>query len=306
MRSNGRPSLLRDIRRDRYLYAFLIPVVLYYVIFRYVPMGGLVIAFKDYNLGKGIWDSPWVGFKHFERLFSSRDFFRVIRNTLALNVYNLIFGFPAPIILALLLNEVRSFKFKRTVQTLIYLPHFISWVIMGGIVINLLSPSSGYVNTLLGFFGLDPIFFMGDSRWWPIAFVASGIWKSMGWGTIIYLAAISVVDPQLYEAAIIDGANKWRQVLHITIPSITATISILLILRLGQMMNIGFEHVFMLQNQAVMDVSDVISTYVFRQGIQGFRYSYTTALGIFRSIIGFILVYSSNRIARKLGGNGIW
>ncbi|HKJ86412.1 MAG TPA: ABC transporter permease subunit, partial [Spirochaetia bacterium] len=228
--SANRRSLGKDLYRDRYLYLFLVPVVAFYIVFRYLPLGGLIIAFKDYRLNLGILGSPWVGFKHFERLFAAREFYRVVRNTLVLNVYGLVAGFPAPIILAILLNEVRNLKYKKAVQTMLYLPHFISWVVLGGIIINLLSPSSGIVNHALdAVFGVR-IFFMGSSAWWPTVYVMSGIWQGAGWGTIIYLAAISGIDPQLYEASIIDGANKLRQIRHITIPGITSTIFILLIL----------------------------------------------------------------------------
>jgi putative aldouronate transport system permease protein len=266
----------------------------------------MVIAFKDYNLYEGIAGSPWVGFKHFIRLFSSRDFFRVVRNTFLLNLYSLAAGFPVPIILALMLNEVRSIRLKKTIQLTIYLPHFVSWVIMGGIITSILSPSTGIVNTIIRGISGKEIFFLGSEAWWPIVFVVSGIWKEAGWGTIIYLAAISTINPEMYESAIIDGASKIQQILYITIPGITMTISILLILRLGNMLEIGFEQVFMLQNLAVMDVSDVISTYIYRQGIQGFRYSYTTALGIFKSIIGFLLIWTANKVTNKISGTGIW
>lgn len=298
--------LSKTLYRDRYLYLFLVPVLAFYLVFRYLPLGGLIIAFKDYRLNLGILGSPWAGFKYFERLFASRDFYRVVRNTLFLNVYGLVAGFPVPILLAVLLNEVRSTPFKKGVQTMLYLPHFISWVILGGIIINILSPGSGFVNTVLdALFGVR-IFFLGQTEWWPTVYVLSGIWRSAGWGTIIYLAAISGIDPQLFEAAIIDGANKLRQIWHITIPGIAPTIVILLILRMGQMLNIGFEQVFMLQNLAVREVADVISTYVYRVGIEGFQYSFTTALGVFQSAIGFILILTANWISNRITGTGIW
>lgn len=306
IRNTQRKNLLTSLYRDRYLYLFLVPVILFFLIFKYAPLAGMVIAFKDYNLYEGIAGSPWVGFKHFIRLFSSRDFFRVVRNTFLLNLYSLAAGFPVPIILALMLNEVRSIRLKKTIQLTIYLPHFVSWVIMGGIITSILSPSTGIVNTIIRGISGKEIFFLGSEAWWPIVFVVSGIWKEAGWGTIIYLAAISTINPEMYESAIIDGASKIQQILYITIPGITMTISILLILRLGNMLEIGFEQVFMLQNLAVMDVSDVISTYIYRQGIQGFRYSYTTALGIFKSIIGFLLIWTANKVTNKISGTGIW
>lgn len=302
----NRKSLQSQLLRDRWLYIFLVPVVAYYMVFKYAPMGGLVIAFKDYRLGDGIAGSDWVGLAHFRHLFSSRDFFRVLKNTLLLNVYAISAGFPIPIILALLLNEIRTSALKKGIQLTIYLPHFISWVILGGIAITVLSPSQGFVNRIVdALFGVR-IFFLGESTWWPVVFVATGIWKEAGWGTIIYLAAMSTIDPQLYEAARIDGATRLQRVWHVTLPGIAVTISILLILRLGRMLEIGFEQVFMLQNLAVMDVSDVISTYVYRHGIEGFRYSYTTALGVFQSGIGFVLLLTANSIANRIGRAAIW
>jgi len=301
-----RSSLVAALRRDRYLYLFLVPVVFYYLVFRYVPMGGLAIAFEDYRMSTGVWGSPWVGLAHFRKLFQSREFLNVLWNTVFLNVYGLIAGFPVPIILAILLNEVHNLPFKKTVQVLIYLPHFISWVILGGIVINLLSPNTGIVNHVLKAVTGRTVFFLGDSAWWPTVYVFSGIWASAGWGTIVYLAAITCIDPQLYEAAVIDGAGKLRQVLSITLPCIAPTIMIILILRLGNMLSIGFEQVFMLQNVAVRGVSEVISTYVYRIGIEGFRYSYTTALGVFQSIVGFAMVLGANALSRRITGGGIW
>ncbi|WP_152393172.1 ABC transporter permease [Paenibacillus guangzhouensis] len=292
---------------DRHLYLMLLPVILFYFVFKYAPMVGEIIAFKDYRLGDGIFGSPWVGFKHFESLFGSIDFWRVLRNTLVLNVYSLVFGFPVPIVLALLLNEVRKEWYKRTVQNLLYLPHFISWVILGGIFIAILSPSTGIVNTVLvNVFGIEPIYFMADSRWWPVAYTVSGIWREAGWGTILYLAAMASIDPQLYEAAKIDGASKLRQMWHITLPGIRSTIAILLVLRMGSMLDVGLEQTLILQNQSVLDVADVISTYVYRVGLQNMSYSYTTALGLFQSLVSFILVVSVNRLTRAFGERGLW
>ncbi|WP_419874784.1 ABC transporter permease [Candidatus Pristimantibacillus sp. PTI5] len=285
----------------------LLPVILFYVLFKYAPMVGEVIAFKNYRFADGIWGSEWVGFRHFEMLFQSLDFWRVLRNTLLLNVYSLVFGFPVPILLALLLNEVRKEWYKRTVQNLLYLPHFISWVVLGGIVIAILSPSTGVVNLILKqVFGMEPVYFMADSAWWPVVYTLSGIWREAGWGTILYLAAMASIDPQLYEAARIDGAVKWRQIWHITLPGIRSTIAILLILRMGHMMDVGLEQTLVLQNQSVLDVADVISTYVYRVGLQNMNYSYTTALGLFQSLIGFILVVGVNQLIRKFGERGLW
>jgi putative aldouronate transport system permease protein len=269
-------------------------------------MYGIIIAFKDFKVGRGIMGSAWVGVQQFEKLFKSPDFFRILRNTLLLNVYGLIFGFPAPVILAILLNEVRSVLFKKISQSILYLPHFISWVILAGIFIQMLSPSTGVINLILKLFGLNPIYFLADSFWWPVVFVISGIWQGAGWGTIIYLAAISAIDPELYEAARIDGANKLAQIWHITLPGIKSTIAILLILRMGSMMDIGFEHIYNLQNSVVFDVADVISTYVYRIGILQVQYSYTTAIGLFQSLVSLILIVGTNRIVRMMGENSLW
>ena len=302
-----RSSLRNRLKRDRNLYLMLLPVIVFYLVFKYAPMIGEIIAFKDYRLSDGIFGSKWVGFKHFESLFASVDFWRVLRNTLVLNLYSLVFGFPVPIVLALLLNEVRKEWYKRTVQNLLYLPHFISWVVLGGIFISILSPSTGIVNAILErVFGIEPIYFMASSTWWPIAYTLSGIWREAGWGTILYLAAMASIDTQLYEAAKIDGANKLRQIWHITLPGIRSTIAILLVLRMGSMMDVGLEQTLILQNQSVLDVADVISTYVYRVGLQNMNYSYTTALGLFQSVIGLILVIGVNRLIRSFGERGLW
>jgi putative aldouronate transport system permease protein len=299
--------VLNRIRRDKYLYLLLLPVIAWYALFKYVPLGGEIIAFKNYRFSEGIWGSEWVGLTHFHKLFASREFYVVLKNTLVLNVYSLVFGFPVPIVLALLLNEVRSQWYKRTIQNLLYLPHFISWVVLGGIVIAVLSPSRGAVNFLLvKLFGIEPIYFMGDTFWWPIVYVLSGIWREAGWGTILYLAAMASLDPQQYEAAKIDGAGKLRQMWHVTLPGIRSTIAILLILRVGQMMDVGFEHVFILQNDMVAEVAEVISTYVYRMGLLNSLYSYTTALGLFQSLIAFILVVSVNKLVKLFGERGLW
>jgi putative aldouronate transport system permease protein len=302
----SRFTLQNRLKRDRHLYLMLLPVIGFYLLFKYAPMAGEVIAFKDYRFADGIFGSKWVGLKHFQSLFASIDFWRVLRNTLLLNVYSLVFGFPVPILLALLLNEVRKEWYKRTVQNLLYLPHFISWVVLGGIFIAMLSPSTGVVNLLLKQFGIEPIYFMASSSWWPVAYTLSGIWREAGWGTILYLAAMASIDPQLYEAAKMDGASKLRQIWHITLPGIRSTIAILLVLRMGQMMDVGLEQTLVLQNQSVLDVADVISTYVYRVGLQNMNYSYTTALGLFQSAIGLILVIGVNRLTRVFGERGLW
>lgn len=297
---------LRWLWKSRYLYLLLVPVVVFYILFKYVPLYGLLIAFKDYKFATGILGSPWAGFKYFEEMFRSGIFYTVLRNTLLLNVYSVVFGFPVPIILALLINEMKHQWYKRVVQQLIYIPHFFSWVVLGGMIVSVLSPRAGAVNFILERVIGQKIFFMASDFWWPVVFILSGIWKEAGWGTIIYLAAISGVDTQLYESAIIDGANKFKQVLHITIPSIKPTIIILLVLRLGYMMDVGFEQVFMLQNNAVMQVADVISTYVYRMGIMGYQYSATTAIGIFQSLVSVVLLVTANKLSNKFAETGIW
>lgn len=299
-------KLGKDIARDKWLYIFMLIPIAYFIIFKYGPMGGAIIAFKDFKIGLGIMDSPWVGMANFKRLFSSPDFYKIFKNTLLLNLYSLIFGFPAPIILAVLLNEINNSIFKRISQSVLYLPHFISWVVLAGIFIQMLSPSTGVVNLILVKFGVDPIYYMASKFWWPIMFVISGIWQSAGWGTIIYLAAITNIDQELYEASRIDGANKFNQMLHITLPGIKSTIAIMLILRMGSMMDVGFEHIYNLQNSAVYDVADVISTYVYRVGIEGAQYSYTTAIGLFQSVISLVLVFTTNKIVQKMGENSLW
>lgn len=298
--------LWKDIKAAKYLYMLIIPIIIYILIFRYGPMYGVVIAFKDYRIGNGIWGSAWVGLKHFNRLFNSYDFYQILRNSLLLNVYSLVFQFPVPIILALLLNEVKNRYFKKTVQSILYLPHFLSWVILAGIVIQMTSPSTGIINNIIKMFGGEPIYFMASKTWWLVIYIGSGIWKEAGWGTIIYLAAISNVDAQLYEAAYIDGANKWRQTWHITLPAIKPTIVILLIMRMGSMISVGFDQIYLLSNDYVREVSEVFATYTYRMGIQNVQYSYTSAVGLFQSVVNFVLLMGTNYVANKMGEQGIW
>lgn len=300
-------KLGRNIYRDRWLYAMFLPVLVYFIIFKYVPMLGTVIAFKDYKIGKGIIGSEWVGLYHFKRLFSSPNFYTILRNTLMLNLLNLVFGFPAPIILSVLINEVLHKTYKRTVQTVLYVPHFISWVILGGMIIQIFA-LDGPVNNILATIipNYKNISFMGTNKHWIAVYVLSGIWQSAGWGTVIYLAAITNVDQQLYEAARIDGANKFQQIFNVTLPCIAGTIAVMLIMRVGSILTVGFEQIYMLQNKGVLEVSDVISTYEYRVGLQDRQYSYTTALGLFKGIIGLILVMGTNKITTMLGEEGIW
>lgn len=298
--------LAKALYRDRWLYIFLIPIIVYYLIFKFGPMYGAIIAFKDYKINDGIWGSQWVGLKHFVRLFSSPDFFLILKNTLLLNLYSVVFAFPIPIVLAILLNEIKNQRFKKSAQSILYLPYFISWVVLGGIFIQMLSPSTGIVNLLMKSVGIEPIYFLSSTFWWPIMFIISGIWQGAGWGTIIFLAAITGIDAELFEAAKIDGAGKFKQIWHITLPCIRPTIVIMLILRMGSMMDIGFEHIYNLSNPAVRQVSEVISTYVYRIGIEGAQYSYTTAVGLFQSVVSMILVFTANKVAHVLGEGGLW
>jgi len=299
--------LRKDMLRDKYLYLFLLPGLTYFLLFKYAPLYGELIAFKNFRVMDGIWGSEWVGFKHFNRLWHDKDFWMILRNTLLLNLYNIVFVFPAPIVLAILLNEVRTNWFKRILQNALYLPHFISWVVLGGILISILSPSTGIINIILAkVFHIDPVYFMASKFWWPIVFTVSSIWQTAGWGTILYLAAMGNIDPQLYEAAKIDGASKLRLIMHVTIPGIRGTIAILLILQMGKVMDVGFEQVFNLQNSAVFSVADVISTYVYRVGLLSAQYSYATAVGLFQGIIGLILVLLVNKIIKSMGEGGMW
>lgn len=302
--SRSRKSILwRDIKASSWLYLMLLPVIAHMIIFRYGPMYGIQMAFKDFRIGDGIWGSAWVGMKHFTRLFKSPDFKMILTNSLMMNVYLVVFTFPIPIILALLMNEVRMAFYKRSVQTLMYLPHFVSWVIISGILIEMLSPSTGVINRMLSVFGISPIYFMADKVWWRIMFVVSAVWKDAGWGTIIYLAAIAGVDVEQYEAARIDGARRFKQAWYITLPAIMPTVSLLLIMRMASMMDLGFEHVYTMMNNFVRPVAEVFSTYNFRMGIERMEYSYTTAIGLFQTSINFILLIITNNISRKLGGS---
>ncbi len=294
------------LRQNIPLFCMLLPVLVFYIVFRYVPMGGLIIAFKNYSMADGIFGSEWVGLNNFRTLFLGTRTLRIIRNTFVLSLLRLIFGFPAPIILALLLNEVHGTVYKRSLQTVLYIPHFFSWVIMGGIITSLFSQEGGFVNRIVMLFNNgEPYPFMYRNGSWIAIFIGSGVWKSAGYGTIIYLAALSGIDPTLYEAAMIDGANKWKQTWHITLTGIRSTVITLFVLATGNIMEVGFDQVYVLQNNVVNEVADVISTYVFRIGLQGAQYSLATAMGLFDSIVGLILVMTTNWISRMFD-EGLW
>jgi len=299
-------AIIKRANRDKYLLIMLIPVIAYYLIFHYIPMYGATIAFKNYNMFEGIFKSPWVGLANFRRIFSTSDFYTVLTNTLRLNFLSLIFGFPSPIILALLLNELRNAIFKRTVQTIAYLPHFLSWVVVANMFIPMLSPSSGLINNIIKALGGKAIYFMADKFWWIIVYVALGIWKETGWSAIIYLAALTGIDQQLYEAATIDGANKWKQLLHVTLPGISSTITVVLILNIGRMMSIGFDQPYLLGNGSVIEISDVISTYVYRLGLQSADISRSTAIGLFQSVVNLIMLFATNYLSKRISGEGIY
>ncbi len=294
--------------KNRYYYLLLLPAILFFVLFKYVPMAGIVLAFKDYSFQGGIWGSKWVGFEHFERLFSSASFYEILRNTLLISIYKLIFCFPVAIIFALLLNEIKNIRFKKMIQTISYLPYFISWVVLGTIIMELLSPSQGVVNYLLGLVGIEPIHFLADTKYFRGVLVATDIWKNVGWDSIIYLSAIAGVDIAQYESASIDGANRWDKAIRITLPSIMPTIVTMFILRMGSIMDGSFDQIFNLYNEIVYSVADTIDTYVYRVGLTDMQYDYTTAVGLFKNVIGFTLVILSNYIVRHIGEgeNKLW
>lgn len=282
-----------------------IPVIAFFVAFRYIPILGNVIAFKQYNLMQGIWGSPWIGLDNFKIIFSNPQTIQIVKNTFLLSFFGIVIGFPFPILVAVMLNEVRRMWWKKTVQTLLYLPHFFSWVIIGGIVVTLFGSQAGVVNALLEQWTGAKYPFLYQAGSWLTIFFGSSVWKEAGFGAIIYLAAMSSIDPHLYEAASMDGASKLRQIWHITLPGIVPTATIMLILSMGRVMDVGFDPIYNLQNAVVSDVSNVISTYIYTIGIQNGLYSLTTSMGLFESVIGLILVVGANRIARKFN-QSLW
>ena len=299
-------SGIKYFKKMKYLYLLLIPAVAYYVIFKYIPMYGVIIAFKNFNFAKGIFGSEWIGFENFKYLFGLDNFYIVFINSILLSFIRLLWGFPIPIILALLLNEMGKLRYKKVLQTLVYLPHFISWVVMGGIIISFLSPTWGVINYMIKALGGDPVFFMGRPEYFRKIIVISDIWKGAGWGTIIYLAAITGINPELYEAAIVDGANKFHRLWYITLPCIRTTIVLCLILRLGTIMNNGFEQIFILQNSQNLSVSEVFETWTYKLGLINGRFSFATTVGLFTSVISLIFLIAADRIAKKLGEEGIF
>ena len=286
----------------------MLPAFALTIIFRYIPMGGIVIAFKDFIVTKGIFGSDWVGLENFNKAFRLATFRRSIGNTLTISGLKLLFGFPAPIILALMLNEVTHLRFKKTVQTISYLPHFLSWVVLAGMFQQLLSPNNGPVNAVLrDVFGVkESIYFLGSNDYFRGTLVVTDLWKNVGWSSILYLATIAGIDPTLYEAATVDGATRWQCTRYITLPSLVSTIVIMLILSVGSIMDAGFDQVFNLYNSAVYKTGDIIDTYVYRYGLGEMKYSFATAVGLFKNVIAFILVVGTNLITRRISGEGIW
>ena len=299
--------LKRDLKRHRIVYLIGLLCLAYYVIFYYLPMGGIVIAFKNFRSAQGIFGSKWAEpwYKYFEQFFGGYYFGRLLTNTLLINFYDLLFGFPAPIILALLLNELRSNKYKRVVQTVSYLPHFISLVVVCGIILDFFS-TSGVVNQIIQALGGESIFFMQKSEWVRPIYVGSGIWQGVGYGSIIYLSALSGVDMELYDSAAIDGCNRFKRVIHITLPGIMPTIIIMLILRVGNMMSVGFEKIILLYNELVYETADVFSSFVYRYGVTKGNYSYATAVGLFNSVFNFLLLIGVNAFSRKVSETSLW
>lgn len=304
-KSNRLIRLRKDFKRNRNLYIMLLPVVLYYVIFNYLPMYGAQIAFRDYTPRNGILGSEWVGLKNFISFFHGVYFTRLIRNTLLINVLNLLLGFPAPILLALLLNEVRLVRFKKVVQTISYLPHFISTVVIAGMILQFVS-TEGFITKLLSTFGIGKNNMLTDPSMFRPIYILSEIWQSIGWGSIIYIASITGISSELYEAAKIDGAGRLKQVLHVTIPGILPTIITMLILRIGNMMSLGYEKIILIYNSSIYETADVISTYVYRKGLVDMDYSFSTAVGLFNSFINLMLLFMANKICRKLTESSLW
>jgi putative aldouronate transport system permease protein len=295
----ARGTFLKEVYRHREYLLLLLPALVIFLLFRYIPMAGIVIAFKKYTIAGGLFGSPWVGFTYFERLFDSEKFYQVLWNSIRISFLKIAIGFPGPIIFALLLNEVRQLTWKKSFQTISYLPHFVSWVVVGGVVRDVLSVH-GVVNGMIGLFGAEPRLFLQEMHSFLPIVITSMIWKNIGWGSIIYLAAITSIDPELYEAAEIDGAGRVQRMWHITLPSITHVIIILFLLRIGNILEAGFDQIFNLYNPLVYDVADIIDTYVYREGISGFQYSLTAAASLFQNLVGLMLLLMVNFVTRRM------
>ncbi len=298
--------IVYHLRREWQIYLMLIPTLVWFIVFLYKPMYGLQIAFKDYSIFRGVANSPWIGWEHFTYLFDNDQFIRAVWNTIKISALNLIFGFPAPIILALMFNEILHATYKRTAQTIVYLPHFISSVIIAGIVITAFSPSVGIVNTVLGWLGFDPVYFLTKPEWFRPIFVGTGIWQEAGFGSIVFLAAIAGVNPSLYESAVVDGANRWQMIWKITLPSILPTIIIMLIIRIGNIMEVSFELIILLYQPATYETADVVNTFIYRQGLQSGQYDFAAAAGLFNAVVAFVLVMAANSISRRYSRTSLW
>lgn len=294
------------LRKEWQLYLMLLPTVIWLFVFLYKPMYGLQIAFKDYSIFRGIEGSPWIGLEHFNTLFGNEQFLRALRNTIIMSAYALLFGFPMPILLALMFNEVLNQKFKKTAQTIVYLPHFISSVIIAGIVITAFSPSAGIINTFLGWFGIEPIYFLTKPEWFRPIFIGTGIWQEAGFQSIVYLAAIAGISPTLYESAVVDGASRWQMMWKITLPSILPTIIIMLIIRIGNILEISFEMVILLYQPATYETADVVNSFIYRQGLQSGQYDFAAAAGLFNAVTAFVLVMTANTISKRFSRTSLW
>jgi putative aldouronate transport system permease protein len=298
--------VVNHLKREWQLYVMLIPTIVWLLVFLYKPMYGLQIAFKDYSVFRGIANSPWIGLEHFETLFGNDQFLRALRNTIYISMLSLVFGFPMPILLAVMFNEILHQTFKKTAQTIVYLPHFISSVIIAGIVITAFSPSAGIVNTVMGWFGLDPIYFLTRAEWFRPIFIGTSIWQEAGFQSIVYLAAIAGISPTLYESAVVDGASRWQMVWKITIPSILPTIIIMLIIRIGNMLEVSFEMIILLYQPATYETADVVNTFIYRQGLQGGQYDLAGAAGLFNAVVAFVLVMTANTISKRYSRTSLW
>lgn len=299
-------ELLQTVRRDWMLYAMLLPAIIWFAVFMYQPMVGLQIAFKQFSAYKGVQASPWVGFEHFIALFESDFFWRAIKNTVVLSLMSLLLASPVPIILALMINEVQSKGLRKSVQTIVYLPHFVSFVIVAGIVIAVLSPNSGIVNHALEALGFERTYFLIRPEWFRGIYIGSSIWKEAGFDSIIYLAAIMGINPALYESAQIDGATRWQMITRITLPSILPTIAVLFVIRLGNVLEVGYEYIILLYQPTTYETADVISTYIYRVGLQGARYDIAAAAGVFNAVVALILVLGANKLSRRLTRTGVF
>ena len=299
-------SMIKELKRHYWLYLFLVPGLTMIFLFKILPFYGVQIAFRDFNIVKGIWDSPWVGLKHFRDLLRSANFLRVLKNSIITSILRLIWGFPMPILLALFMNEMRSLKYKKTVQTIIYMPHFLSWAVVIGIVMALLSQNNGVINSLIKLCGGKSVPFLTSPKWFRTVLIGAGIWKESGWGTVVYMAALAGISPELYEAATMDGATRMQKMRYITLPCILGTVSVMLIMSMGSLLNNGFEQIWMLQNSLNKEVAEVLETYSYQVGLREGRYSFSSAIGLSQSIVGCILVFGSNFLAKRRGGSGLW